>query len=129
MRALRGPNMAKLSKDHIYVFMKLIVALFPDLEVAVQVWPKLVKAWKDAAASALLLPMENDIFITKCVQFISWDKCMMETKAITSPELCGYCPSQAHRAQACCSVSASLWLLYPCDGPRVEGRAAVQHLP
>lgn len=33
LRALRDTNMAKLSKDDIYVFMKLISALFPNMEV------------------------------------------------------------------------------------------------
>ena len=67
LRALRDTNMAKLSKDDIYVFMKLISALFPGLEVAVKMWPDLVNACKEAAADARLLDGEDDIFITKCV--------------------------------------------------------------
>ena len=34
-----------------------------------QVWPDLVAAVKQASQNARLLPGENDIFITKCVQF------------------------------------------------------------
>ena len=67
LRALRDTNMAKLSKDDIYVFMKLISALFPGLEVAVKMWPDLVNACEEAAANARLLGGENDIFITRCV--------------------------------------------------------------
>lgn len=33
MRALRDTNMAKLSKDDVYVFMGLIRSLFPNLDV------------------------------------------------------------------------------------------------
>ena len=44
--------MAKLSKDDIYVVIKLFSALFPGLEVAVKVWPGLVSAGKEAAANA-----------------------------------------------------------------------------
>ena len=67
LRALRDTNMAKLSKDDIYVFMKLISALFPGLEVAVKMWPVRVNASKEAAADARLLGGEDDIFITRCV--------------------------------------------------------------
>eukprot|EP00906_Rhabdomonas_costata_P031047 RCo043883 len=69
MRALRDTNMAKLSKDDVYVFMKLIQALFPNMEVPVKVYPELVTACKKAAAEFGFLPGENDIFITKAVQY------------------------------------------------------------
>jgi len=69
MRALRDTNMAKLSKDDIYVFMKLIQALFPGIDVPVKVYPELDAACKQAASNQGLLPGENNIFTTKCIQY------------------------------------------------------------
>eukprot|EP00796_Vickermania_ingenoplastis_P004195 gene4195-3033_t len=69
MRALRDTNMAKLSKDDVYVFMGLIRSLFPNLEVPKKDKPELVVACKAVCAAQGNLPGENDIFILKCVQY------------------------------------------------------------
>jgi dynein heavy chain len=69
MRALRDTNMAKLSKDDVYVFMGLIQALFPRLEVPKKEKLELVDACKQACKEMGNLPGENDIFILKCVQY------------------------------------------------------------
>lgn len=69
MRALRDTNMAKLSKDDVYVFMGLIRSLFPNLEVPKKDKPELVAACKAVCAASGNFPGENDIFILKCVQY------------------------------------------------------------
>jgi len=69
MRALRDTNMAKLSKDDVYVFMGLIQALFPKLEVPKKEKPELVDACKQTCKEMGNLTGENDIFILKCVQY------------------------------------------------------------
>ncbi|KAG8346214.1 putative Dynein heavy chain N terminal region 2 domain1 [Trypanosoma vivax] len=69
MRALRDTNMAKLSKDDVYVFMGLIRSLFPNLEVPKKDKPDLVAACKEVCREKGNLPGENDIFILKCVQY------------------------------------------------------------
>ncbi|EPY39026.1 hypothetical protein AGDE_04903 [Angomonas deanei] len=69
MRALRDTNMAKLSKDDVYVFMGLIRSLFPNLEVPKKDKPELVTACKAVCKEQGNLPGENDIFILKCVQY------------------------------------------------------------
>lgn len=69
MRALRDTNMAKLSKDDVYVFMGLIRSLFPNLEVPKKDKPELVAACKEVCAANGNFPGENDIFILKCVQY------------------------------------------------------------
>ena len=69
MRALRDTNMAKLSKDDVYVFMGLIVALFPRLEVPKKEKPELGGACKSVCKEMKNLPGENDIFILKCLQY------------------------------------------------------------
>ncbi|RNF12557.1 dynein heavy chain 9, axonemal isoform 2 [Trypanosoma rangeli] len=69
MRALRDTNMAKLSKDDVYVFMGLIRSLFPNLEVPKKNKPDLVAACKEVCREQGNLPGENDIFILKCVQY------------------------------------------------------------
>ncbi|KEG12669.1 dynein heavy chain [Trypanosoma grayi] len=69
MRALRDTNMAKLSKDDVYVFMGLIRSLFPNLEVPKKDKPELVAACKEVCREKGNLPGENDIFILKCVQY------------------------------------------------------------
>lgn len=69
MRALRDTNMAKLSKDDVYVFMGLIRSLFPNLDVPKKDKPDLVAACKQVCAASGNFPGENDIFILKCVQY------------------------------------------------------------
>ncbi|GET87016.1 dynein heavy chain, putative [Leishmania tarentolae] len=69
MRALRDTNMAKLSKDDVYVFMGLIRSLFPNLDVPKKSKPDLVAACKEVCKEQGNLPGENDIFILKCVQY------------------------------------------------------------
>ncbi|CCW66761.1 unnamed protein product [Phytomonas sp. Hart1] len=69
MRALRDTNMAKLSKDDVYVFMGLIRSLFPNLDVPKKDKPTLVEACKEVCKEQGNLPGENDIFILKCVQY------------------------------------------------------------
>lgn len=69
MRALRDTNMAKLSKDDVYVFMGLIRSLFPNLDVPKKDKPDLVAACKEMCAEQGNFPGENDIFILKCVQY------------------------------------------------------------
>ncbi|ESS67196.1 hypothetical protein TCDM_04102 [Trypanosoma cruzi Dm28c] len=69
MRALRDTNMAKLSKDDVYVFMGLIRSLFPNLDVPKKDKPDLVAACKEVCQKHGNLPGENDIFILKCVQY------------------------------------------------------------
>ncbi|KAJ9460839.1 Dynein beta chain [Diplonema papillatum] len=69
MRALRDTNMAKLSRDDVFVFLGLIRALFPNLEVPPKVRPDLNDACKQACADRSLLRGENDIFVLRCVQF------------------------------------------------------------
>ncbi|ORC84913.1 dynein heavy chain [Trypanosoma theileri] len=69
MRALRDTNMAKLSKDDVYVFMGLIRSLFPNLDVPKKDKPELVAACKEVCREQGNLPGENDIFILKCVQY------------------------------------------------------------
>eukprot|EP01059_Diplonema_ambulator_P035162 TRINITY_DN8181_c0_g2_i3.p1 TRINITY_DN8181_c0_g2~~TRINITY_DN8181_c0_g2_i3.p1 ORF type:complete len:4166 (+),score=1836.14 TRINITY_DN8181_c0_g2_i3:116-12613(+) len=69
MRALRDTNMAKLSRDDVFVFMGLIRALFPQLEVPPKSDPKLKEAVKEATAERKLLRGENEIFIMRCVQY------------------------------------------------------------
>ena len=69
MRALRDTNMAKLSRDDVFVFMGLIKALFPQLEVPPKSDPKLHDACIQSAEERKLLKGEADIFITRCVQY------------------------------------------------------------
>eukprot|EP00754_Rhynchopus_humris_P020200 Rhum_TRINITY_DN14684_c0_g1::Rhum_TRINITY_DN14684_c0_g1_i1::g.107658::m.107658/K10408/DNAH; dynein heavy chain, axonemal len=69
MRALRDTNMAKLSRDDVFVFMGLIRALFPALDVPPKSDPKLYEACKQAAEERKLLRGENEIFILRCVQY------------------------------------------------------------
>ncbi|CBZ32638.1 dynein heavy chain, putative [Leishmania donovani] len=69
MRALRDTNMAKLSKDDVYVFMGLIRSLFPNLDVPKKNKPELVAACKAMCKEQGNFPGENDIFILKCVQY------------------------------------------------------------
>ena len=69
MRALRDTNMAKLSRDDVFVFMGLIKALFPSLTVPAKVNPQLNEACKQATQDRGLLRGENDIFILRCIQF------------------------------------------------------------
>ncbi|EAN79295.1 dynein heavy chain, putative [Trypanosoma brucei brucei TREU927] len=69
MRALRDTNMAKLSKDDVYVFMGLIRSLFPNLDVPKKDKPELAAACKEVCREQGNLPGENDIFILKCVQY------------------------------------------------------------
>ena len=69
MRALRDTNMAKLSRDDVFVFMGLIRALFPALEVPSKVNPQLNESCKQACAERNLLRGENEIFILRCVQY------------------------------------------------------------
>jgi dynein heavy chain len=69
MRALRDTNMAKLSKDDVYVFMGLITALFPRLEVPKKGNAELSDALKLTCKDMGNLTGENDIFILKCMQF------------------------------------------------------------
>eukprot|EP01063_Lacrimia_lanifica_P013523 TRINITY_DN2016_c0_g3_i2.p1 TRINITY_DN2016_c0_g3~~TRINITY_DN2016_c0_g3_i2.p1 ORF type:complete len:4660 (+),score=2247.11 TRINITY_DN2016_c0_g3_i2:150-14129(+) len=69
MRALRDTNMAKLSKDDVFVFMGLIRALFPQLDVPAKSDPKLIDACRQATESSQLLRGEADIFIVRCVQY------------------------------------------------------------
>ncbi|KAL7699312.1 dynein heavy chain cytosolic putative [Lotmaria passim] len=69
MRALRDTNMAKLSKDDVYVFMGLIRSLFPNLDVPKKDKPELVAACKEVCKEQGNFPGENDIFILKCVQY------------------------------------------------------------
>jgi dynein heavy chain len=69
MRALRDTNMAKLSRDDIEIFKRLISDLFPNLEVNVKRDMGLEDALKKAAQALNYQPGENNIFITKGVQF------------------------------------------------------------
>eukprot|EP00759_Apiculatamorpha_spiralis_P055577 PhF_6_TR7845/c0_g1_i1/m.11422/K10408/DNAH; dynein heavy chain, axonemal len=69
MRALRDTNMAKLSKDDVYVFSKLIDALFPKLEVPKKEKPELEEACKEVCRAHKNIFGEACIFITKCVQY------------------------------------------------------------
>ena len=69
MRALRDTNMAKLSRDDVFVFMGLIRALFPSLEVQSKVNPSLNDSVRQACSERKLLTGENDIFILRCVQY------------------------------------------------------------
>lgn len=69
MRALRDTNLAKLSKDDIEIFKGLIRDLFPRIEIEPKSDPELVKAIKQATEERKLQTGENDIFISKVVQF------------------------------------------------------------
>jgi len=68
MRALRDTNMAKLSKDDIYVFMGLIKALFPGMEVDKKSNAILKDAVLKASAESGLITSEN-LFVDKVLQY------------------------------------------------------------
>eukprot|EP00756_Hemistasia_phaeocysticola_P016846 Hpha_TRINITY_DN15501_c4_g2::TRINITY_DN15501_c4_g2_i2::g.105578::m.105578/K10408/DNAH; dynein heavy chain, axonemal len=74
LRALRDTNMAKLSRDDVFVFMGLIRALFPNLEVKPKVDQQLIDACTKTTATRKLLPgdvvgkTEVGIFILRCTQ-------------------------------------------------------------
>ena len=69
LRALRDTNLAKLSKDDVYVFMGLIRALFPQLEVQKKEYPQMTDALKKACKELGNFTGENDIFVLKCLQY------------------------------------------------------------
>ena len=69
MRALRDTNMAKLSKDDVYVFMGLIRCLFPNLDVPKKEDLELQKACEAVCAEMKNLPGDKNIFITRCLQY------------------------------------------------------------
>ncbi|KAL0479463.1 dynein beta chain [Acrasis kona] len=69
MRALRDTNLAKLSRDDVEIFKRLISDLFPRLEIQTKKDPDLEKALKQATHDLHLQTGENDIFIDKVVQF------------------------------------------------------------
>jgi dynein heavy chain len=69
MRALRDTNLAKLSRDDVYVFMGLIRALFPNLEIAKKSNAELATALHATCKEQRNYPGENDIFILKCIQY------------------------------------------------------------
>eukprot|EP01065_Artemidia_motanka_P030559 TRINITY_DN365_c0_g2_i2.p1 TRINITY_DN365_c0_g2~~TRINITY_DN365_c0_g2_i2.p1 ORF type:complete len:4684 (+),score=1932.48 TRINITY_DN365_c0_g2_i2:111-14162(+) len=74
LRALRDTNMAKLSRDDVFVFMGLIRALFPNMDVPPKVNPELNEACVKATEERKLLPGEKSdaaksgIFVLRCVQ-------------------------------------------------------------
>ncbi|KAL9650835.1 hypothetical protein ABK040_001885 [Willaertia magna] len=69
MRALRDTNLAKLSRDDVEIFRGLIRDLFPRIEIEPKSDPELVSAIKKATNELNLQTGENDIFISKVVQF------------------------------------------------------------
>lgn len=69
MRALRDTNMAKLSKDDVEIFKRLISDLFPMLEVPTKKDAVLEDSLKKAVQQLNLQVGENNIFILKTVQF------------------------------------------------------------
>ncbi|CUG51588.1 dynein heavy chain, putative [Bodo saltans] len=69
MRALRDTNLAKLSKDDVYVFMGLIRSLFPNLEAPKKDKPDLSEALHVTCKSMGNFPGDNNIFILKCLQY------------------------------------------------------------
>ncbi|KAJ9445971.1 Dynein beta chain [Diplonema papillatum] len=69
LRALRDTNLAKLSKDDVYVFRGLIKALFPSMAVARKVDEELKGRLRVACAKLQLFAGENDTFVEKCLQF------------------------------------------------------------
>eukprot|EP01063_Lacrimia_lanifica_P004778 TRINITY_DN12719_c0_g2_i1.p1 TRINITY_DN12719_c0_g2~~TRINITY_DN12719_c0_g2_i1.p1 ORF type:complete len:3519 (+),score=1391.25 TRINITY_DN12719_c0_g2_i1:1056-10559(+) len=70
LRALRDTNMAKLSKDDVYVFKGLIKALFPGLSGVSSKVDEGIREKCLAACSRLkLLPGDSQIFVQKCLQF------------------------------------------------------------
>jgi dynein heavy chain len=69
MRALRDTNLAKLSKDDVYVFMGLIKSLFPQLEAPKKDKPELSEALKSSCGQLGFFYGDNDIFILKCLQY------------------------------------------------------------
>ena len=69
MRALRDTNLAKLSKDDVYVFMGLIRALFPNVEVKKRDKPELSDALKAACKELGNFPGDQEIFILKGLQY------------------------------------------------------------
>eukprot|EP00760_Papus_ankaliazontas_P013352 PhM_4_TR15700/c3_g1_i1/m.85000/K10408/DNAH; dynein heavy chain, axonemal len=69
MRALRDTNLAKLSKDDVYVFLRLIDALFPKLDVPKKEKPELEEACKAVCRERKNIYGEQNIFILKCVQY------------------------------------------------------------
>lgn len=69
MRALRDTNLAKLSKDDIAIFKRLIGDLFPNLEVSPKLDPKLEEYVKKATTELKLQYGDNGIFVKKVIQF------------------------------------------------------------
>jgi dynein heavy chain len=69
MRALRDTNLAKLSRDDVEIFKRLISDLFPKIEILAKKDPELEKCLKQATHELHLQTGENDIFIDKVVQF------------------------------------------------------------
>eukprot|EP01059_Diplonema_ambulator_P034998 TRINITY_DN8108_c0_g1_i3.p1 TRINITY_DN8108_c0_g1~~TRINITY_DN8108_c0_g1_i3.p1 ORF type:complete len:4672 (+),score=1974.47 TRINITY_DN8108_c0_g1_i3:105-14120(+) len=68
LRALRDTNLAKLSKDDVYVFKGLIKALFPNMNVNKRVDKQLQANCISACTDLALFKGEHDIFILKCLQ-------------------------------------------------------------
>jgi dynein heavy chain len=69
MRALRDTNLAKLSRDDVYVFMGLIRALFPQIDIPKKSNEKLQNFLLQTCKEMGLYPGENEIFILKCLQY------------------------------------------------------------
>ncbi|KAJ9459816.1 Dynein beta chain [Diplonema papillatum] len=108
MRALRDTNMAKLSRDDVFVFMGLIRALFPNLDVPPKSDPKLREACKTACEERKLLRGENEIFILRCVQYAELLD-VRHSVFVMGPAACG-------KTQCWMTLSRAFRLLGdPCD--------------
>ena len=100
MRALRDTNMAKLSKDDIYVFMKLISALFPNLEVAVKVCSVCI-VWHQCPLSTTAAHSLIEIVVLWLCLHPSTDNCLGQAqwkeqgKAEEETEVEGQYPNRA----------------------------------
>eukprot|EP01065_Artemidia_motanka_P042621 TRINITY_DN5751_c0_g1_i1.p1 TRINITY_DN5751_c0_g1~~TRINITY_DN5751_c0_g1_i1.p1 ORF type:complete len:2793 (+),score=1080.74 TRINITY_DN5751_c0_g1_i1:401-8380(+) len=68
LRALRDTNLAKLSKDDVYVFRSLVRALFPGVEASPKIDERLKACCRVAVQRLDLLSGDGDIFIDKCLQ-------------------------------------------------------------
>eukprot|EP01060_Flectonema_neradi_P007523 TRINITY_DN15258_c0_g1_i3.p1 TRINITY_DN15258_c0_g1~~TRINITY_DN15258_c0_g1_i3.p1 ORF type:complete len:3484 (+),score=722.64 TRINITY_DN15258_c0_g1_i3:1919-12370(+) len=69
LRALRDSNLAKLSRDDVYVFMGLLRALFPNVTVTRKADAQLRRRLSETCTKAKLMKGDQDIFIEKCLQY------------------------------------------------------------